>query len=455
MRLHKLSVSLFSAMAVAVVVAAPVPALAAEEEKADPTKEQFIPILTYRTGPFAAGGSGFASGNEDYYTLINERDGGINGIKIVWEECDFGYNTDRGVECYERLKAKGLKGAPLVQPFSTGVAYALMERATKDKIPLLTLGYGRTDATDGRVFPYAFPMITNYWNQSSAKLRYIAQLSGGEDKLKGMKIVNLHLKHPYGNETIPVWDKLSERFGFEITHLAVPWPGIDQKSLWLQIRKIKPAYVINRNWGVSCTVPLREAARIGFPRDHIIGVWWCGSEEDVIPAGKAATGYITANFHGTGTDFPVIQDIFEHVYGKMKGNISAARVGSVYYNRGVAGGIIITEALRLAQEKFGVGPVGGVEMQWALENFDLTTDRIAELGAKGLVPPIKISCFDHEGGGSVLFQQWDGKKWNQISDWIPPYKQMVRGMIEASAAKYAKEKGITPRSGMSMGSDCG
>jgi branched-chain amino acid transport system substrate-binding protein len=317
------------------------------------------------------------------------------------------------------------------------------------------MGYGRTAAADGRIFEWVFNFPTTYWSQASAFIRYVAQQEGGEAKLKGMKIVNLHLKHPYGLETVPVWDKLAERFGFEITHLAVPWPGIDQKSLWLQIRKIKPAYVINRNWGVSCTVPLREAARIGFPRDKIIGVWWCGSEEDVIPAGKAATGYITANFHGTGTDFLVIQDIFEYVYGKMKGNISAARVGSVYYNRGVAGGIIVTEALRLAQEKFGVGPVGGEEMQWAFENFNLTPDRITQIGAKGLVPPIKISCFDHEGGGSVFFQQWDGKKWNKISDWIPPYKQMVRGMIEASAAKYAKEKGITPRSGMSMGSDCG
>lgn len=442
MRLPKVFGSLLS---VAVMAAVAAPVLAQEKEESDPTKEQFVPVITYRTGPFAAGGSGLASGMEDYMVLLNERDGGINGIKLVYEECDFGYNTDRGVECYERLKGKGLKGAPAFHPFSTGVTYALMERSRTDKIPLLSLGYGRTDATDGRVFPYAFPMVTNYWDQSSAKLRYIAQLEGGEDKLKGMKIVNLHLKHPYGNETIPVWDKMAEEFGFEVTHIAVPWPGIDQKSLWLQIRQIQPAYVINRNWGVSCTVPLREAARIGFPRDKIIGVWWCGSEEDVIPAGKAAAGYKTAAFHAAGTDFPVIQDIFEHVYGKMKGNISAARVGSVYYNRGVVFGIVTTEAIRLAQSKFGVGPIGGEEMQWGLENLDITAARLKELGATGLIPPFKISCMDHEGSGAVKFQQWDGSKWTMITDWVPPYKELVRDMIEESAAQYAKEKGITPR----------
>lgn len=442
MRLKKLSLSLLAA---AMVASMGTPAVAQDKKESDPTKEQFIPFLTYRSGPFAAGGSGTASGGEDYLALLNLRDGGINGIKLVWEECDFGYNTDRGVECYERLKARGLKGAPVIQPWSTGVTYALIERSLKDKIPLVSIGYGRTDSTDGRVFPYVFPMITNYWNQSSAKLRYIAQLEGGEDKLEGMKIVNLHLKHPYGNETIPVWNKLAEKFGFEVTHIPVPWPGIDQKSLWLQIRQIQPKYVINRNWGVSCTVPLREAARIGFPREKIIGVWWCGSEEDVIPAGAAAKGYITAAFHAAGRDIPVIQEIFEVVYGQMKGNISAARVGSVYYNRGVVTAIVVTEAIRLAHTKYGAGPIGGEEMQWALENLDITEARIKEIGAEGLMPPTKISCFDHEGGGSVRFQQWDGSKWNMITGWIPPYKELVREMIEASAAKYAKEKGITPR----------
>ncbi|MCS5555603.1 MAG: ABC transporter substrate-binding protein [Arenicellales bacterium] len=435
-------------------------AMPAMAQESDPSKEQFIPLLSYKTGPFGASGSGVIGGLEDYLTLLNNRDGGINGMKIVFEECDFGYNTERGVECYERVKGKGLKGAPVIFPMSTAVTYALLERSVTDKIPLLFAGYGRTDATEGRVFPWGFPAITNYWNQSTTKLVYIANQEGGFDKLKGMKIVNLHLKHPYGIETIPVWDKMAEVYGFEVTHLPVPWPGIDQKSLWLQIRKLQPDYVINRNWGISCTVPLREAARIGFPRDHIIGVWWCGAEEDTIPAGDAATGYITAAFHGTGTDYPVVQDIFEHVYGVMQGNIASSRVGSVYYLRGVAAAIVVTEAIRKAQEKQiaqgqGVGPVSGEEFRWAMENLDLTPERIAELGATEVVPPFKITCQDHEGSGAAFFQQWDGSKWVKISDWIQPLDEITRPMIEASAAQYAEQKGITPRSGMSMGSDCG
>ncbi|MEE8556158.1 MAG: ABC transporter substrate-binding protein [bacterium] len=407
--------------------------------------EQFIPILIYRTGPFAPGGSGIGGGYEDYLVLLNERDGGINGVKLVFEECETAYNTDRGVECYERLKNKGARGAPVFHPLSTGITYALIDRATRDKIPIISLGYGRTDASDGTVFPYIFPLITNYWSQNTAKIRYIAQTEGGEDKLKGMKIVNLHLKHPYGQETIPVLDKMAEMYGFEVTHLPVPWPGIDQKSLWLQIKKIKPDWVINRNWGISCTVPLREAARIDFPRNRVLGVWWCGSEEDVVPAGDAATGYVTTNFHGVGKDFPVIQDILEHVYGQMKGNISPTRVGSVFYNRGVIHGIVTTEAIRLAQSKYGNRAIGGTEMQWALENLDITEARLIELGAGGLMAPLKTSWRDHEGGGLVRMQQWDGTKWVRLGGWIKPDAELVHGMIKKSSAKYAKEKGITPR----------
>ena len=53
--------------------------------------EQFIPILSYRVGPYAAGGSGFYGGAIDYFNLINAR-GGLNGVKISWEECETEYH---------------------------------------------------------------------------------------------------------------------------------------------------------------------------------------------------------------------------------------------------------------------------------------------------------------------------------------------------------------------------
>ena len=418
--------------------------------------EQFFPMLVYRTGPYAAGGTGFFGGIEDYYALINLRDGGVGGVKLTWEECETAYNSDRGVECYERLKNKG-GGATLVQPLSTGITYRLIERATADKISVMSMGYGRTDASDGRVFPWVFPIVTNYWSQNTAKIKYIASKEGGMDKLKGKKIANLYHESSYGKETIPVLNLQAEKYGFTVKHYPVPHPGLDQKATWLQIaRKFKPDWVILRGWGVMNPTALKEAARVRFPANRIVGVWWSGAEEDVIPAGKAAVGYVAAGFHPSGADFPLIQEILDIVHGVGKGNISPQRVGTIYYNRGLISGIITIEAMRTAQKKFGTGKrLTGEQMRWGMENLDINPAVIKTLGVEGLMSPVKVSCFNHEGGGDVQFQEWDGKKWNVITDWIKTDQSIVRPMIEASAAKYAKEKGIKIRGGKdSYGSDC-
>src|SRR5438477_3075228 len=87
--------------------------------------EQFIPVLSYRVGPYAAGGSGYYGGAIDYWTLVN-LSGGVNGVKLKWEECETEYNASKGVECYERLKKKN-GGATTVEPRSTGNAYGLVD----------------------------------------------------------------------------------------------------------------------------------------------------------------------------------------------------------------------------------------------------------------------------------------------------------------------------------------
>ncbi len=418
--------------------------------------EQFIPMLVYRTGPYAAGGSGFFGGFEDYLAYLNLTDGGVGGVKMVWEECETAYNSDRGVECYERLKNQGEHGATVVHPLSTGITYRLIERATADKIPLISMGYGRTDATNGKVFPWVFPLITNYWSQNTAKIKFIGAQEGGMDALKGKKIANLHHESSYGKETIPILGVQAEKYGFEIKHYPVAHPGLDQKAAWLDIaRRYKPDWVILRGWGVMNPTALKEAARVGFPSDRIVGVWWSGAEEDVIPAGKAAVGYVSAGFHPSGSDFPLIQNILDVVHGAGQGNISPQRVGTIYYNRGIVAGIVTVEAIRAAQGKFGAKVLTGEEMRWGLENLSISAERIKELGVDGLMAPLTITCADHEGGGPVKFSRWDGSKWVEITDWIATDKSLVDPMIMDSSMAYASEKGITPRSGMDMGSDCG
>lgn len=412
--------------------------------------EQYFPLQSYRVGPYAAGGSGFFGGFIDYLNLINQRDGGVNGVKLTWSECETEYVVERGVECYERLK-KGLNGAPVAatNPLSVGIAYATIDRQTADKIPLITINHGRTDSTDGSVFPYVFPLQLNPYSEIAAITTWIGQKEGGLDKLRGKKIVTLYHGSPYGKETIPIVDLYAKKYGFESTQIEVPHPGNEQQSQWLTIRRLKPDWVILRGWGVMNPVAIKTAAKTGFPVDHIIGNIWSNAEEDVRPAGPVGKGYIAITTGPSGTNFPVLKDISQYVVKPGHGDLQdPKRFGSIYYNLGVENGILNVEALRVAQAKFGKRPLTGEEVRWGFENLNIDDRRLKALGALGLLQPIKLSCSDHEGGGAVRFQQWDGQKWLTISDWVHPDRSTLRPIIEASAAKYAKEKGITPR-------DCG
>ena len=437
----KLNKAWFGAAAAA-VVAAPIfasPALA--------DGEQFLPLLVYRTGPYAPNGIPIFNGFNDYYAMINARDGGVGGVKLTWEECETSYNNDRGVECYERLKGKGPTGASVVSPYSTGITYALIERATADKIPILSMGYGRTSAGDGRVFPYVFTAPASYWSQASALVKYVGSQEGGMENLNGKKIALVYHDSAYGKEPIKTLEVLAEKFGYEFSKFPVAHPGLEQKATWLQIgRQLRPDWVFMWGWGVMNSTAIKEAAAVGFPMEKFIGVWWSSAEPDVVPAGKGAIGYKGGAFHAPGDGFGVHSDIYKHVYNGDKAAAKENKIGEVLYNRGVINAAFVVEAIRTAQGKFGERPLTGEEVRWGLENLDINEARLKEMGMEGFMPPIKISCVDHEGDHPVRIQQWDGEKWNFISDWISPMKDVVRPLIEEDAAAYAKEKGITPRS---------
>lgn len=407
-------------------------------------QEQFVPILSYRVGAYASGGSGFFGGMIDYFNLVN-MSGGINGVKISWEECETEYNASRGVECYERLKKKS-GGASTVEPLSTGIAYGILDRVGTDKIPMTTLGYGRSDAANGAVFPYVFPLITTYWNQAAAMVKYLGDKSGGLDKLKGKKIVHIYHDSAFGKEPFPVLEAAAKQYGFELVKIAVPHPGNEQNSQWLQIRQANPDYVILWGWGVMNAVAIKTAARVGYPREKMLGVWWAGSEEDAIPAGDAAKGYSTMTYNTPG-NYPVLDEIRKKVYGAKKGNMEdTTRIGSVYHMRGVTASMLYVEAVKKAQEKYGKGKVmTGEQIRWGYENLNVDEAKQKALGAAGMFPTLKTSCQDHEGSGAAKVQVWDGKAWKAITpNWITGDRDSVQKMVAESSGKYAAEKKITP-----------
>ena len=278
-----------------------------------------------------------------------------------------------------------------------------------------------------------------------AKIRFIGQRVGGMAQLKGLKIAHVYHDSDYGRETIPLLDHQAAQYGFMVQRLTVPPPGLDQKATWLRVKVAQPDWVILRTAGVSTPTALKEAAQVGVPRDKIVGAAGLCTEQDMVPAGEAAIGVICVSLFGTGRHFPLIQEVLTYVYAEGKGPGPAGDVGTVYWIRGLMQGVLTAEALRTAMRHFGNQPLTGAQVQWGLEHLTITAASLKELGLEGLISPITLSCRDHEGGGSVKFQQWDGTQWIVLTDWIAPDQALVRPLVEASAAKYAQEKGITPR----------
>ena len=418
--------------------------VAALAEPALAQNEQFLPALVYRTGPYAPNGIPFANGVADYWTLVNERDGGINGVKIVFEECETGYATDKGVECYERLKGKGPTGAGYFSPLSTGITFALTEKVPGDKIPLLTLGYGRSESRDGSVFPWNFVAVGSYWTAADVAIQHIAKEMGGFDKLKGKKISLVYHDSPYGKEPIPALEARAKKDGFEFKAIAVTHPGVEQKSQWLAIRQDRPDYVLLWGWGVMNSTSIKEAAAVAYPRDKMIGVWWSGAEPDVIPAGDQAAGYKALLLQHPAGKFKVHEDLEKFVISKDK-SAGKDTFAQVLYNRGLINSMLGVEAIRTAQKKFGNKPMTGEQVRWGFENTALSAERIKELGFEGMLKPMKFTCQDHQGADEARLHQWDGKQWKIISDYYKADLSILDPMVKEQAAKYAAEKKITPR----------
>ncbi|MES2843203.1 MAG: ABC transporter substrate-binding protein, partial [Pseudomonadota bacterium] len=359
-----------------------------------------------------------------------------------------GYATDRGVECYERLKGKN-GGATVFHPLSTGITLALTEKVSVDKIPLITSGYGISESQDGGMFKWNFPIAGHYWTAADMLIQHLAKKEGGFDKLKGKKIAHVYHDSPYGKEPIAILQERSRMHGFELLLMPVAHPGVEQKSTWLQIRRDRPDYVILWGWGVMNSAALKEAQATGYPREKMYGNWWAASEPDVQDVGDGAKGYNGLAFqHGAHHDAKVAQEIVTKVYGTNKGTGPKEQVGNVLYMRGAIAAMLSIEGVRAAQERFGKGKVmTGEQARWGYENLNLTQAKLDALGFKDVMRPISTSCQDHMGTSSARIHTWDGKKWNFSSDWYDSDQQIIKPMAKAAADKFAAAKGLTRRAG--------
>ncbi len=433
--LKNVKTTVIAAALVAGTVAMSLPATAQESI--------YVPLFTYRTGPFSGSGTYIAEGMRDYLEMLNQRDGGIGGVKLALEECETGYDTKKGLECYEAVKDKK---PVVINPWSTGITLPLIPRAAVDKVPVLSMAYGLSAAAVGETFPWIFNPPATYWDGASMILSYIAgKEGGGPEKLKGKTIGYIYLDAGFGKEPIPLLEQLAKDYGYNLKLYPVAGSEMqNQSSQWLNVRRDRPDYVIMYGWGALQPTAVKEAVKIGYPMDKFISIWW-PSEDDAAAGGPGSKGFKALNWHGVGDNFPAIADIKKFVTDKNLTQTDKSHIGKVLYNRGIYNSMLIAEGIRNAQKLTGKKVITGEDMRRGLETLNIDAARYKEMGLEGFAGPVKLTCQDHNGHFATFMQEWDGTKYVKISGDIKPMTDKVKPLLDAAAKDYTDKAGNWPK----------
>jgi len=362
----------------------------------------------------------------DYADLVNQR-GGINGYR--WEPliADHANEPQRVIEIYENMKKQG---ALLMNTASTPTALAILPRCAKDKIVLFTPMHGRGDAVIGEAFPWVFPFGAMYQSKAAAIVEYIYKQE--KMNLKGKKIAYVYIDTPFGQEVLPVVERLGQKLGFNLSRFGYPPPGSEQSSIWSQVRRFRPDWVILWGAGNGQSVAVKEALRNAIPAERITSCDWLLEPNIEIVGKDRAKGVIRVEGVAPGKDFPVIQDLLKEIYAKGKGHGDVANVGGTLYNVGIGTQMPEAEACRIALEMFGE-PLTSEKLRKAFENFK-------NFNCGGLTAPVTTSPQDHEGGGGCRLSQWDGEKFTPVTDWfVSMFRPVVLEVARESAAKHKAE----------------
>jgi branched-chain amino acid transport system substrate-binding protein len=382
--------------------------------------EVVIGVQCDRTGATQIVGTVLCPGFHDYVALVNSK-GGVEGFKIKALEVDHEYKVPPSIESYERFKQEG---AVSIAVYGTPHIYALAAKLTEDRIPGTSPGFGSAAAADGTRYPYIFPIAATYWSQGTAAVDFVKKQLGGT--LKGKKIAFLFYDNPAGREPIQVLEDLAKIEDFQLKQFAVPPPGVEMGAQILDIaQRFRADFVINHLFGGAPAVAIKELKRVGYPLRKMIGFVWASAEVNIEAAGgfAASEGYYTMQFAGVGTDYPVLNEIRE-MYKKEGKPAPKEMASTVYYNRGVLIGALHVEAIRNALKAKSGGKITGADVKGGFE-------KISNFTLGGLVPPLKITPTDHEGGGLVQIWQVKGGKFVKSTEWYAAYPDVL--------AKHIKE----------------
>jgi len=386
--------------------------------------EVVIGLQCDRTGPTQIVGTVLCPAFHDYIALINSK-GGVEGRQIKAIEIDHEYKVPPGVESYERHKKEG---AVTIAVYGTPHIYALAAKLTEDRIPGTSPGFGSAAAADGVRYPYIFPIAATYWSQGAAAVDFAKKQLGGT--LKGKKIAYIFYDNPAGREPIEVIESLAALEGFQLKTFAVPPPGVEMGAQVLDIaQRFRADFVLAHLFGGAPSVSIKEFKRVGYPLRKVVSFVWGAAEANIDGAGgfAVAEGYHAMQFAGVGSDYPVLNEIRD-MYKKQGKETPKGMASTVFYNRGVLIAALHVEAIRNALKARPDGKITGVDTKAGFE-------KISNFTLGGLVPPLKVTPQDHEGGGLVQIWQVKGGKFVKETEWFAAYQNVVAKHIKESGAK--------------------
>jgi branched-chain amino acid transport system substrate-binding protein len=398
--------------------------LGADPAHAQSKKEIVIGAQCDRTGPTQIVGTVLCPGFHDYIALVNSK-GGVEGHPLKALEIDHEYKVPPAVESYERHKREG---AVSMHVYGTPHIYALAAKLTEDRIPGTSPGFGSAAAADGIRYPYIFPIAATYWSQAAAAVDFVKKQLGGN--LKGKKIAFIFYDNPAGREPIEVLEDLATKEGFQLKTFAVPPPGVEMGAQVLDIaQRYRADFVIGHLFGGAPQVSIKEFKRVGYPLRKFVSFVWGAGEANIEGAGgfAVAEGYYVMQFAGVGQDYPVLNEIRE-MYKKQGKEPPKEMASSVYYNRGVLIAALHVEAIRNALKAKPDGKITGEDVKKGFE-------KISGFTLGGLVPPLKVTPTDHEGGGLVQIWQVKDGKFVKVTDWFAAYQDVVAKHIKESGTK--------------------
>ena len=383
-------------------------------------KELVFGLQCDRTGATQTVGIFLCPGYHDYISLVNSK-GGVEGFKIRVLEIDHEYKVPPAMEAHERFKKEG---AVLESVYGTPQIAALTKKLEEDKILGTSPGFGNSASTDGKRYPYIFPLAASYWSQAAAAVTFVKKQLGGS--LKDKKIAYLFFDNPAGKDPIAILEDLSKSEGFELKTFAVPSPGVEMAAQVLDITgRYKPDFVIAHLFGRSPSVSIKEFKGKGYPLSKVISLVWGASEADIKAAGgyEVAEGYHTLQFAGVGGDFQVIRDINAMYQAQGKPAPKEQEV-SVFYNRGLMIAALHVEAVRNAiKAKGGAKPTS--------EDVKNGMEAIKGFTLGGMVPPMEVTREDHEGGGWVQVWTVKGGKLVKDGEWFQAYRDVIKKHLQA------------------------